>query len=163
MGDYYEEDPNAGWNAGFEADPATTAYQLAQAAIAEHEAQNQRGFDEQRVAEQAASILAQAQAQQAAVQANEQVARTVDRSMVAHYGQRYADLAAQVGSRLAGDPEFATVNHQDPAAVLAYVDRTFNTVASESDPGVQEWQRIKAAGPGSYHDARSIDDALGRS
>jgi hypothetical protein len=162
MGDYYEEDPNAAWNAGFEADPATTAYALAQAAIAEHETQNQQGLDEERVAEQAASILAQQQAQQAVAQANEQVARTVDRSMVAAYGAKYAQLAPQIGQRLAGDPAFSQINTQDANAVLQYIDKTFNEISRETDPNVAEWQAIQKAGPRKYFDSRAvIDNTLG--
>ena len=155
MSEFYDEDPNAAWNAGFEADPATTAYALAQAAIAEHEAQNQQGLDEARVAEQAASILAQQQQRLASEQAGADLARTIDRSMTAAYGAQYASLSTEVPNRLAGDPGFQQINHSDPNAVLQFVDGVYQQVANESDPGVAEWSKIKAAGTGSYYEGRS--------
>ena len=162
MGDYYEEDPNAGWNAGFEADPATTAYALAQAAIAEHEAQNQQGLDAQRVAHEAAQIIAQQQAVQAQQVAEAEVARAVDRSMVAEYGARYTQLASEVGNRIAADPAFANVNQRDPNAVLQYIDGVYQQVATESDPAVKEWKAIQNAGPRTYFSSRAvIDEVLG--
>ena len=163
-GGYYEDDPNAEWNAQFETDPAAAAYQLAQTAIAQHEYENQRGFDEQRVAVQAAALLADAQAQYADAQAGQQVAQTIDRSMAAAYGEKYVELAPQVGSRLAADPVFQQMNHSDANAVLQHVDGVYQQVAQKSDPSTAEWARIKAAGARPYHQGFStISDAgIGR-
>lgn len=159
MGEYEYEEANQGWNAAFEGDPAGTAYELARRAIAEHEAANQRAGDEQKVAQEAARILAQQQAQLAQAAAEAEVARAVDRSMTAEYRERYTQLAGEVGNRIAGDPEFAKINQRDANAVLQYIDGVYQQVANESNPAIAEWKAVQKAGPRTYFDSRSIIDA----
>jgi hypothetical protein len=148
-GDDYAEDPNEAWNASFESDPAATAYRLAQIAAAEA-AQNQAGFDLQQASVNAAAILQIAQEQQAAEQAGQGLARTIDSSMSGEYKGEWTALSSKVANRLSTDEGFLRLSPDDPRAALDAVDRVFQQVRADSDPNRSEWDAVKAAGENDY-------------
>lgn len=160
MSDY--EDPNAEWNAQFEQDPAAAAYQLAQTAIAQHEYENARGYDEQRVAANAAAMLAQAEAQRVAQQRAAAVGQTVDRSMAAAHGEDWVKHSSTVGARLAADEQFAQVaGSDDTNAMLQYVDGIYQQVVNASDPTKAEWEKIANAGQVEYWQNPAVRSVIG--
>jgi len=170
MSEFYDEndaDPNVeAWDSQFYESPSVAATNLIDARLAQREIDSYRYQDEQRVAANAAAMLAQAQAQQAEQAAGAAFAQTIDRSMTAAYGAEFHNHAPAVGQRLSADPGFAAINQSDPNAVLAYVDRTYQQIVAERDPGVAEWASIKKAGPKPYwqnsETMRALNEAKGQ-